>query len=44
MRIIIDVDGDLDSIENYLKAIEIDRELIRSIKFEQNDEVNDEVE
>jgi len=34
MRIIIEVDGDLQELQSYWKAVKIDSELIRSVKFE----------
>ena len=37
MRIIIDVDGDISNVSEYFKALNIDTELIKSIKFEKNE-------
>jgi len=37
MIICLEVDGDFTEIESYLAAINIDRSLIRSIKFEQEE-------
>jgi len=37
MKIIIEVDGDLDNASAYLKAIKIDTKLIHSIKFDQSE-------
>ena len=34
MQIIIEVDGDMHNVSEYLSCIVIDRELIKSIKFE----------
>ena len=34
MKITIEVDGDMDDIINYLKVININKKLINSIKFE----------
>jgi hypothetical protein len=35
MRIIIDVDGDMQDLQSYLDAIKIDKELIQKISFEE---------
>ena len=39
MKIILCVEGDLKEIESYLEAIEIDRDLIKSVSFEDDKNV-----
>lgn len=37
MKIILEVEGDMRDIEQYLTALNIDEELIKSIKFERDE-------